>query len=75
MQINGHNYLIDYEGRPKITAAWEGRSGRFWLAGWRVHWPDPPPHGRHAEKIEKCGWVELGPISLRYTSGHVAFKT
>lgn len=55
---------------PSVKILWWGTSGHWHIKGWRFHWFDTPINGY----TERVGWVELGPISIRYTSGHYALQ-
>jgi len=52
------------KGDLRITIMWVGRWRSWWLGGWKPHWPE-----RNSRDQRKFGWVELGPITIRYETG------
>ena len=55
-----------------ITILWTGNWRSWWLGGWKPHWPEVRSSqikpGKWIDQ-KKSGWVEVGPIAIRYETG------
>lgn len=66
-------YEFDEKGPSSLTISFWRGSWACNFRGWRLHWPDLTIGRRKLpEFIKRVGWIEFGPLSIRYECGRRA---